>query len=64
MRDYPINYTIYADAGLSLIDIENRKSDFEEWALRLKWLLIRLASHPAPSFSLSSSFWHRSAHSP
>lgn len=33
----PVNYTIFADAGLSSIDVEHHTSDFERRIFPLQW---------------------------
>jgi hypothetical protein len=39
----PVNYTIYSDAGLAYIDVENHTSDFEKRILPLQWAIDKVS---------------------
>ena len=35
----PVDYTIWADAGLTFVDVKKHKSDFEKRILPLQWAI-------------------------
>jgi len=42
----PVNYTIFADGGLSFIDVDRHTSDFEKRILPLQWRIDKVMARP------------------
>ena len=53
-RTRPVNYTIFADAGLSSIDVVHHTSDFERRVFPLQWAVDQVRFPlPAPHRTLA-----------
>ena len=41
----PVDYTIWADGGLTFVDVEKHRSDFEKRILPLQWAIDQVSCH-------------------